>query len=102
MLRDSHDDIKKMGAIILGVSVDDIETQKRFKKELGLQYELLSDSDKAVSKAFGTLNPKGTLSQRKTFIIDPDGKIARIFHKVDVNKHGEEVKEALSMLQSKP
>ena len=76
-----------------------METQKRFKAELGLPYELLSDSDKKVSTAFGTLNAKGTGTQRKTFIIDPEGKIAHIFNKVDVNKHGEDVKEILDKLQ---
>jgi thioredoxin-dependent peroxiredoxin len=88
-----------MNATILGVSLDDLETQKRFKAELNLPYELLSDSEKKVSKSFGVLNPKGTYSQRKTFIISPDGKIAHIFHEVDVNRHGEEVKEVLERLQ---
>ena len=77
-----------------------METQKRFKEELGLPYELLSDSDKKVSGAFGVLNAKGTAAQRKTFIIDPAGKIAHIFGKVNVKTHGGEVKEALDRLQS--
>jgi len=100
MLRDSHDEIQKMGAIILGVSLDDIDTQKRFKAENELPFELLSDSDKKVSKAFGVLNPQETYSQRKTFIIDKDRKIAYIFDKVNVSKHGEEVIEVLKKLRN--
>ncbi len=88
-----------MDAIILGVSLDDIETQKRFKAELNLQYELLSDSDKGVSRAFGVLSTKGTSAQRKTFIIDTEGKIAHVFDKVNVKEHGKEVKDALDRLQ---
>ena len=100
MLRDSHDEIQKIGATIIGVSVDDIATQKRFKAENKLPFELLSDSDKKVSRAFGVLNSEGTYSQRKTFIVDKDGKIAHIFDKVNVNKHNEEVKEVLNKLQN--
>ena len=100
MLRDSHDEIQQMGATIVGVSVDDIETQKRFKAENQLPFELLSDSDKKVSRAFSVLNSAGTYSQRKTFIIDKDGKIAHIFDQVNVNKHNEEVKEVLNRLQN--
>ena len=85
---------------MVGVSTDDIETQKRFKEELALPFELLSDKDKEVSKSFGVLNAKGTGAQRKTFIIDPDGNIAHIFDKVNVNKHAEEVKSVLKKLQS--
>jgi peroxiredoxin Q/BCP len=102
VLRDSYGDIQKTNTIILGVSVDDMETQKRFKEELGLPFELLSDSDKQVSKAFGVINSKGTRAQRKTFIIDPDGNIAYIFDKVNVSKHDEEVKEVLEKLQNRP
>ena len=76
-----------------------METQKRFKAELDLPFEFLSDKDGEVSRAFNVLNPKGT-AQRKTFIIDPDGNIAHIFDKVDVSKHGEEVKAVLKKLQS--
>jgi len=100
VLRDSHDEIQQMGATIIGASVDDIDIQKRFQSENKLPFELLSDSDKKVSKAFGVLNSKGDYSQRKTFIIDPDGKIAHIFDKVNVSSHDEEVKDALKKLQN--
>ena len=86
-----------MGAIVIGVSIDSIETQKRFKEKLNLPFELLSDTNKEVAKV---LNPQGTNAQRRTFIIDPDGNIAHIFDKVDVNTHAEQVKAVLKKLQS--
>lgn len=100
MLRDSYKEIQEAGAVVVGVSTDDMETQKRFKRELELPFELLSDKDKEVSKAFGVLNSKGTSAQRKTFIINPDGNIAHVFEKVDVNNHAEEVKAVLKKLQN--
>ncbi len=100
MLRDSHDEIRKTGAIVLGVSVDSIETQKRFKEELVLPFELLSDSNQELARACGVLNANGTRAQRKTFIINPEGRIAYIFGKVNASKHDEEVKEILSKLQN--
>jgi peroxiredoxin Q/BCP len=81
--------------------VDDMETQKSFKKELELPFELLSDNERKLSKAFGVLNKKGNYAERKTFIIDPEGKIAYIFHKVDIGSHGEEVTQAVKELQYK-
>lgn len=85
---------------MLGISVDDIETQKRFKEELVLPFELLSDSNRELARACGVLNVIGTRAQRKTFIIDPEGRIAYIFDKVNAGKHDEEVKEILSELQN--
>lgn len=101
-LRDSYDDIQQMDAVILGVSLDDIETQKKFKDKHRFQFELLSDQDKNISKAFGVLGLMGMYAQRKTFIIDPDGKIAYIFDQVNTSKHDVEVKEILDRLQHKP
>ena len=100
MLRDSHDEIRKTGAIVLGVSVDGIETQQRFKEELVLPFELLSDSNRELAMACGVLNASGTRAQRRTFIIDPEGRIAYIFDKVNASKHDEEVKEILGKLQN--
>ena len=53
-----------------------------------------------LARACGVLNARGTRAQRKTFIIDPEGRIAHIFRKVNVRKHDEEVKEILSKLQN--
>jgi len=97
-LRDSYKEIQQLGAVILGVSLDDIETQKRFKEEYKLPFELLSDRDKEISRAYGVLGMGGLYAKRVTFIIDPEGRIAYIFDKVDAANHDEEVKEVLSQL----
>jgi len=86
--------------VILGVSVDSIETQKKFKDAYNLPFELISDKEKKISKAYDTLGLMGLTSQRKTFIINPDGKIAYIFDKVKASSHDSEVKEILSKLMN--
>jgi peroxiredoxin Q/BCP len=53
-----------------------------------------------IARACGVLNARGTRAQRKTFIIDPEGRIAHIFKKVNVRKHDEEVKTVLKELQN--
>ncbi|OGV68982.1 MAG: peroxiredoxin [Lentisphaerae bacterium RIFOXYA12_FULL_48_11] len=100
-LRDGYDAIKAAGAVILGVSLDSVENQEKFKSKYTFQFDLLSDSDKKISKAYGVLAVGGLFSQRKTFIIRPDGKIAYIFEKVDVGRHNEEVLAVLENLAKK-
>ncbi|MCS7082660.1 MAG: peroxiredoxin [Bacteroidetes bacterium] len=97
-LRDGYAEIQKLGAVILGVSLDDLETQKRFKAEHRLPFELLSDVDKKIAGAYGVLAPMGLFAQRKTFIIDPEGRIAYVFDKVDAAKHDQEVRQVLAQL----
>jgi len=89
-----------MGAIVLGISVDGIEKQKKFKDKLALPFDLLSDNNMDIARACGILNARGTRAQRKTFIIDPEGRITHIFNKVNVRKHDEEVKKVLKELQN--
>ncbi|MEW6365413.1 MAG: peroxiredoxin [Acidobacteriota bacterium] len=99
-LRDGYAYVQKQGAKILGVSLDDIETQTRFKKEYALPFDLISDSKKEISKAYGTLGAMAAYSERKTFIISPDGKIAHIFDKVNVDDHDAEVVAMLEKLKA--
>ncbi len=100
-LRDGYEEIRKLGATILGVSLDNVATQTDFKAKYHLPFELLSDSRKELSKAFDSLGLAGFMAQRKTFIIDPDGKIAHIFDKVSTASHNTEVTDVLRKLQSK-
>ena len=100
-LRDGYGEIQKLGAKILGVSLDNLPTQVDFKTKYHLPFELLSDSKKEVAKAFDSLGLAGLMAQRKTFIIDPEGKIAWIFDKVNTGGHDEEVAEVLKSLQTK-
>jgi peroxiredoxin Q/BCP len=115
-LRDSYMDIQKIGivledekpdkvkldeagTVILGVSVDKIKTQKDFKAKYNLPFELLDDNDKKISKAYDVLGFTGLTAQRKTFIINPEGKIAYIFDKVKASEHDAEVKKVLADLR---
>ena len=87
--------------MILGVSVDSTESHKEFCAKEGLNFKLLSDTDAKVSEQYGSIMEyQGTkLSARNTFIIDPQGKIAKVFEKVKVPAHSEEVLAALAALQ---
>src|SRR5262245_16754106 len=88
-------------AVILGVSVDTAESHKDFCSKEGLNFKLLSDSEAKVSEQYGSIMEYNgaKLSARNTFIIDPNGKIAKVFEKVKVAAHSEEVLAALASLQ---
>ena len=92
---------KKAKAVILGVSVDTAESHKSFCAKEGLNFKLLSDVDAKVSEQYGSvMDYQGMkLSARNTFIIDPHGKIAKVFVKVNPASHSEEVLAALATLQ---
>jgi peroxiredoxin Q/BCP len=93
----------KIGAVILGVSVDTAESHKDFCSKEGLSFTLLSDPDAKVSEAYGSIMEYqgNKLSARNTFIIDPKGKVAKTFIKVKVAAHSEEVLAALAELHKK-
>jgi len=88
-------------AVILGVSVDTAESHKEFCTKEGLNFKLLSDTDAKVSNDYGSVMEYNgaKLSARNTFIIDPQGKIAKVFEKVKVGGHSDEVLAALATLQ---
>ena len=88
-------------AVILGVSVDPAESHKEFCAKEGLNFKLLADTDAKVSEQYGSIMEYNgaKLSARNTFIIDPQGKIAKVFEKVKVGGHSEEVLAALAGLQ---
>ena len=92
---------KAMHAVILGVSVDTAESHKSFCAKEGLNFKLLSDADAKVSEQYGSIMEYNgmKLSARNTFIIDPKGKIAKVFVKVSPAGHSDEVLAALAELQ---
>lgn len=92
---------EQMKAVILGVSVDTAESHQSFCTKEGLSFKLLSDPDAKVSTAYGSVMDYNgmKLSARNTFIIDPAGKIARVFVGVKPPGHSEEVLAALAELQ---
>ena len=91
----------KKNAVVLGVSVDNVDSHKKFCAKEGLNFKLLADSDHKVSDEYGSLMNLGVtqIAKRNTFIIDPAGKIARVYTGVDPNKHSQEVLAALDEVQ---
>ena len=92
-----------LGAVILGVSVDSAESHKSFCSKEKLTFTLLSDPDARVSTAYGSqMDYKGSMmSARNTFVIDPEGKIAKVFAEVKPAGHSDEVLAALGELQKR-
>jgi peroxiredoxin Q/BCP len=104
--RDGLSVIRKSGAVVLGVSPDSVESHKKFSNKFSLNFPLLSDVDKKVVEAFGVWKEKSLYGrkymgvERTTFIISEQGKIGKVFPKVKVDGHFEEVLEALNSLDS--
>lgn len=90
-----------VNAVILGVSVDNEQSHKDFCAKEGLNFKLLADTEAKVSEQYGSVMEYNgqKLSARNTFIIDPQGKIVKVFEKVKVAPHSEEVLAALASLQ---
>ena len=96
--RDNLGTVRRMGAEIIGVSLDSVESHKKFASKYHLPFPLISDKEKRIANAYGVLKETGTSASRVTFIIDKAGKVARVFPKVDVTRHTEEVVAALKEL----
>jgi thioredoxin-dependent peroxiredoxin len=94
-LRDEYQKIRELNAEVLGVSVDDTNSHQKFTDKFHLPFPLVADPDKNITKQYGVLNEKSLNSRRVTFIIDEQGKIAKIFETVKPAEHPAEVLEAL-------
>ena len=86
-----------VNAVILGVSVDTVDSHKQFCTKDGLTFHLLADPEHKVVDEYGSLGHFGsmTIAMRNTFLIDPKGKIVKVWTKVDPNVHSTEVLAAL-------
>jgi len=88
--------------VVLGISPDTPQAQKKFKQKYDLPFTLLADTDKKVAKLFDVIKEKNMYGkkvmgiERTTFLIGPDGKLAHIFPKVKAEGHAEEVLAALA------
>jgi peroxiredoxin Q/BCP len=89
-------------AVILGVSVDSVDSHKKFCAKEGLNFKLLADTAHTVTKAYGSLNNLGVakFASRHTFLIDPNGKIAKVYTSVDPGHHSAELLDQLNQLQT--
>jgi thioredoxin-dependent peroxiredoxin len=96
--------IEAKGAAVIGISADGVESQAKFRDKYSLNLPLLADTDKKVANAYSVYKEKNMYGkkvmglERTTFIIGKDGKIAKIFPKVKVDGHVEEVIQALSAM----
>lgn len=100
--RDSFDFITSKDAVVLGVSMDSVSSHKKFKDKYSLNFPLLSDPSGEATRAYGVYKQKNMYGvirwgiERSTFIIDEDGKIAKIWRKVKVDGHKDEVLQVLT------
>ena len=86
--------------VIVGVSVDSTDSHKDFCAKQGLTFKLLADTNKKVVEQYGSLRPNG-VAARNTFLIDPEGKITKVWTGVDPSHHSEEVLTALAAMNHK-
>jgi peroxiredoxin Q/BCP len=89
---------EKANAVVVGVSVDSTSSHQDFCAKQGLTFKLLADTGKTVSSTYGSLTNLvvAKIAARNTFLIDPQGRIAKIWTAVEPNKHSEEVLAALT------
>lgn len=95
--RDSYSDFMAQNTVVLGVSADSAKSHQNFIQKFNLNFPLLSDTDHSVATAYGAWGEKKRSGKtvmgmiRKTFVIDPDGRIEHAFHKVKADGHGQEI-----------
>lgn len=102
--RDRSRELKEHGAVVLGVSPDDVGTHMAFRTLYSLNFPLLADTDHRVAETYGAWREKNMYGkksmgiQRSTFLIDGEGKVRKVWKKVSVDGHDEEVLAALGSL----
>lgn len=102
--RDDLFQLEKLGAKVVGISVDDSDSHAKFAEKYKLPFPLLSDIDGKVAEKYGALTNLGILkiAKRYTFLINPKGNIAKIYLSVDTSRHSQEIIDDLKRLQSSP
>lgn len=99
--RDYQKELQNAGAVVLGVSLDDSDSHRKFIGKYHLNFPLLTDRDAKVSRQYGVYKKKNMFLkkfwgiERSTFVIDRNGLVKKAFRKVKVDGHSEEVLEAL-------
>ena len=99
--RDNLARVRAKGAVVFGISHDSVESHDKFREKFDLPFTLLSDPEKKMTEAYGVYKQKSLYGkffmgiERTTFVIDKEGRIKKIFPKVKVEGHVEEVLQAL-------
>ncbi|MDE3053710.1 MAG: thioredoxin-dependent thiol peroxidase [Gemmatimonadota bacterium] len=102
--RDAFPRFKKSKAVVLGVSPDSVESHRKFKAKYGLPFTLLADAGHAAAERYGVWKEKSMYGrkymgvERTTFVIDANGRIAKVFQKVKPAGHAQDVEAALAEL----
>lgn len=105
--RDSNSDLEAAGAVVLGVSTDSLESHGKFRAKHNLNFPLLSDDTADIAKMYGVWKEKNLYGRRSwgvaraTFLIGADGKIKKIYKKVNTEQHGRDVLTDLQALGKK-
>jgi peroxiredoxin Q/BCP len=100
-IRDSYDDFTERGAVVLGVSPDQESSHVRFKEKHGLPFTLLADPEHEVAEQYGVWGERKYMGrtymgiERSTFLIDEDGRVAKVMRRVKPDTHAEQVLAAL-------
>jgi peroxiredoxin Q/BCP len=103
--RDDLPEFNKLDAAIIGVSKDSVQKHLKFAKKYDLPFTLISDEKGTICETYGVWQEKSLYGKkymginRSTYLIDPKGKIARVFPKVNVKSHAEEIKQAITDLK---
>ena len=101
-IRDSFADLEETGALVFGVSPDDVASHERFRQKYSLPFTLLADDDHRVAEAYGVWGERSYMGrkymgiERTTFVIDADGNVSRVMRKVDPKTHAADVLSALA------
>jgi thioredoxin-dependent peroxiredoxin len=97
------DKYQALNAVILGVSVDTVDSHKQFCTKDSLTFTLLADPDKKVVEMYGSLGNYGpmVIANRNTFLIDPSGKIVKVWTRVDPNVHSADILSTLNTMEGK-
>ncbi len=101
-LRDSIEDLKGLDAVVIGISPDKSESHRKFIDKFSLPFHLLSDTEHSVMEIYGAYGEKMMYGKktigviRTTYIIGKDGKVLKVFRKVNTATHGDDVRKALA------
>jgi peroxiredoxin Q/BCP len=104
--RDRKEELKKLGAVVLGVSPDDVASHAKFREKYELNFPLLADADHKIADKYGAWREKNMYGkksmgiQRSTFLIDAEGRVAKVWKRVKVDGHDTQVLQALLDLES--
>lgn len=103
--RDRKVELKQAGAVVMGVSPDDVASHAKFREKYQLNFPLLADTDHKVAEKYGAWREKNMYGkksmgiQRSTFLIDAAGRVAKVWKRVQVDGHDTQVLQALNELE---